>query len=179
MTAWINRGMVYKRKGDLGQSIADFTDAIKCLPANGPVVGGASLDPAGKPFPAAHYQGIAKSTQLADAHYQRAMVYLDKGGKDKAQATAMYDAAIKDFNEAIRINPTAAAHFVGRASTYMYKQMFQPAIADFTVAIKLSPGDEYTYLHRGIAYHSVNEPDKAIDDYTEANKINPLTSTRS
>ena len=74
---------------------------------------------------------------------------------------------------AIRINPTAAAHFVGRASTHMYKEEFQPAIADFTEAIRLSPGDEYTFLHRGIAYHSVNEPDNAIADYTEAHRINP------
>ena len=32
VTAWINRGIVYKRKGDFNQAIADFTDAIKCLP---------------------------------------------------------------------------------------------------------------------------------------------------
>ncbi|HYD05218.1 MAG TPA: tetratricopeptide repeat protein, partial [Reyranella sp.] len=173
-TAWINRGLVYKRKGDLSQSIADFTDAIKCLPANGPVVGSGTLDAAGKPFPPAHYQAIGKSTQLADAYYQRGLVYLDKGGKDRAQAVPMFNAAIKDFDEAIRINPTAAAHFVGRASTYMYKEMFREAIADFSQAIRLSPGDAYTYLHRGIAYHQVNEPDKAIDDYTEAHRINPL-----
>ena len=86
----------------------------------------------------------------------------------------MFDAAIKDFNDAIRINPTAAAHFVGRASAHMYKEEFREAIADFTEAIRLSPGDEYTFLHRGIAYHSVNEPDNAIADYSEAHRINPL-----
>jgi len=122
---------------------------------------------------AAYFQTITQTTQLADAYYQRGLVYLDKAGKEKLQAGPFLDKAMSDFNSAIRINPTAAAHFVGRASTYMYKEEFQPAIADFTEAIRLSPGDEYTFLHRGIAYHSVNEPDNAIADYTEAHRINP------
>ncbi len=33
VTAWIQRGLVYKRKGNLDQSISDFTSAIACLPA--------------------------------------------------------------------------------------------------------------------------------------------------
>jgi len=173
-TAWINRGLVYKRKGNFNQAIADFTDAIKCLPANSPPVTTAAVDPAGKPFPAQYYQAMTQSSQLADAYYQRGLVHLDKGSKDRKQAIPMFEAAIKDFNDAIRINPTAAAHFVGRASAHMYKEEFRPAIADFTEAIRLSPGDEFTFLHRGIAYHSVNEPDNAIADYSEAHRINPL-----
>lgn len=173
-TAWINRGLVYKRKGNLNQSIADFTDAIKCLPANAAPVTGATVDPSGRPFPVQYYQAMARSSQLADAYYQRGLVLLDKGGKDKKQAVPMFDAAIRDFNDAIRLNATAAAHFVGRASARMYKEQFREAIADFTEAIRLSPGDEYTFLHRGIAYHSVNEPDNAIADYSEAHRINPL-----
>jgi tetratricopeptide (TPR) repeat protein len=152
-TAWINRGLVYKRKGNLNQSIADFTDAIKCLPGNGPTVSTNTVDAAGKPFGAQYYKAMSQSTQLADAYYQRGLVYLDKGSKIREQAIPMYNAAISDFNDAIRINPTAAAHYVGRASTYMYKEMFREAIADFSEALRLSPGDEYTYLHRGIAYH--------------------------
>jgi tetratricopeptide (TPR) repeat protein len=173
-TAWINRGLTYKRKGNLNQSIADFTDAIKCLPANAPTVTTVTVDPSGKPFAAQYYQAMTQSSQLADAYYQRGLVYLDKGSKDKQQAIPMYNTAIKDFNDAIRINPTAAAHFVGRASAQMYKEEFREAIADFTEAIRLSPGDEFTFLHRGIAYHSVNEPDNAIADYSEAHRINPL-----
>ena len=133
-TAWINRGLVYKRKGNLNQSIADFTDAIKCLPANSPPVTTVTVDPAGKPFPAQYYQAMTQSSQLADAYYQRGLVYLDKGSKDKKQAIPMFAAAIKDFNDAIRINPTAAGHFVGRASARMYKEEFREAIADFTEA---------------------------------------------
>ncbi len=122
---------------------------------------------------AAYFKTVSETTQLADAYYQRGLVYLDKAGKNKLEAMPFLDKALSDFNSAIRINPTAAAHFVGRASTHMYKEEFQPAISDFTEAIRLSPGDEYTFLHRGIAYHSVNEPDNAIADYTEAHRINP------
>src|SRR6478672_1364435 len=146
-TAWINRGLVYKRKGNLNQSIADFTDAIKCLPGNGPPVSTTTVDASGKPFRAQYYKAMSQSTQLADAYYQRGLVYLDKGSKDRQQSIPMYNNAISDFNDAIRINPTAAAHYVGRASTYMYKEMFREAIADFSEALRLSPGDEYTFLH--------------------------------
>ncbi|MGE5151721.1 MAG: tetratricopeptide repeat protein, partial [Rhodospirillaceae bacterium] len=153
-TAWINRGLVYKRKGNLNQAIADFTDAIKCLPANGPTVSTVTVDASGKPFAAQYYTAMSKSSKLSDAYYQRGLIYLDKGSRIRDQAIPMYNAAISDFNDAIRINPTAAAHYVGRASTYMYKEMFREAIADFSEALRLSPGDEYTFLHRGIAYHS-------------------------
>jgi len=32
VAAWANRGVVYKRKGEIDRAITDFTDGIKCLP---------------------------------------------------------------------------------------------------------------------------------------------------
>ncbi|MBS0540680.1 MAG: tetratricopeptide repeat protein [Proteobacteria bacterium] len=173
VAAWKNRGLVYKRKGDLDQAISDFTEALNILG------NGAGMSPiTGQPAPAganaSYFKAVADTTEAADTYYQRGLVYLDKGGKNRQQAIPLFDKAIADFNQAIKLNPTAAAHYVGRASAFMYKEEFKPAIADFTEAIRLSPGDEYTFLHRGIAYHSVNEPDNAISDYSEAHRINPL-----
>lgn len=160
VTAWVNRGLVYKRKGDLNQSIADFTDALKCLGTNlTPVPASAPANPTQQ-----YLTGVQASTQAADTYFQRGLVKIDK---------KIYKDAILDFNDAIRLNPGAAAHFVGRASANMLLEQFQPAIADFTEAIRLAPGDAYTFLHRGIAYHTVNEPDNAISDYTEAHKLTP------
>ena len=169
VSAWINRGLVYKRKGDLDQSIKDLTDALKCLGGNLTPV---SATPPANPSPQ-YLQASQNASQAADAYYQRGLVYIDKASRERKQAGQMYDLAIRDFNDAIRLNPTMAAHFVGRASAYMLKEEFRQAIADFTEAIRLAPGDEYTYLHRGIAYHTVNEPDNAISDCSEAHRINP------
>ena len=169
VSAWINRGLVYKRKGDLDQSIKDLTDALKCLGSNLTPV---SATPPANPSPQ-YLQASQNASQAADAYYQRGLVYIDKASRERKQAGQMYDLAIRDFNDAIRLNPTMAAHFVGRASAYMLKEEFRQAIADFTEAIRLAPGDEYTFLHRGIAYHTVNEPDNAISDYSEAHRINP------
>ncbi len=171
--AWINRGLVYKRKGNLDQAIADFTTALTCLPANPQPVQSLDSLPAGTTLNAAYFQQAALSSQSAEAYYQRGLAHLDRAGKEPKQAKPELDKAVADFTSAIRINPTAAAHFVGRASAHMYKEEFRPAIEDFTEAIRLAPGDEFTYLHRGIAYHMVNEPDNAISDYTEAHRINP------
>ena len=43
---------------------------------------------------------MSQSTQLADAHYQRGLVYLDKGSKDRQQAIPMYNNAIKVSRDA-------------------------------------------------------------------------------
>jgi tetratricopeptide (TPR) repeat protein len=118
VNALINRGLVYKRKGDLNQSIADFTSAIACLPGNPAPITSTSLEP-GKPMSAAYFQTVTQTTQLADAYYQRGLVYLDKAGKEHGQALPFLDKAMADFTTAIRINPTAAAHFVGRASAHV------------------------------------------------------------
>src|SRR5262245_16283198 len=77
VNAWINRGLVYKRKSNLDQSINDFTSAIACLPGNPAPLTSASVDP-GKPMSAASFKTITETTQLADAYYQRGLVYLDK-----------------------------------------------------------------------------------------------------
>src|SRR5471032_935218 len=112
VTAWINRGLVYRRKGNLDQSISDFTSAIACLPANaGPVRPMADV-PAGTVLNAAYFQGVGQASQLADAYYQRGLVYLDRAGKERNQAKAMLEKAIADFTTAIRVNPTAE---IGRA----------------------------------------------------------------
>src|SRR5471032_2765758 len=112
ITAWINRGLVYKRKGNLDQSISDFTTAIACMPANaGPVRPMAEI-PAGTVLNAAYFQGVGQASQLADAYYQRGLVYLDRAGKERKQAKAMLEKAIADFTTAIRVNPTAE---IGRA----------------------------------------------------------------
>jgi tetratricopeptide (TPR) repeat protein len=86
VTAWINRGLVFKRKGNLDRSIADLTSAIACLPANAGPVRPANEAPAGTIFNTAYFQAAQAAAQLADAHYQRGLVYLDKAGKDKKQA---------------------------------------------------------------------------------------------
>lgn len=93
VNAWVNRGLVYKRKGDLNQAISDFTDAIKCLPANPAPITSTSLDP-GKPMTAAAFKTISETTQLGDAYYQRGLVYLDKAGKNKLEAAPFLDKAL-------------------------------------------------------------------------------------
>jgi tetratricopeptide (TPR) repeat protein len=59
----------------------------------------------------------------ANAHYNRAIAYRDKGDLDRA---------IADFTEAIRLNPQHAVALGNRGAAYSAKGDNDRAIADFT-----------------------------------------------
>lgn len=56
-------------------------------------------------------------------------------------AVGAYDAAIKDYDEAIRLDPTHAAAFYGRGLAWYFKKEYDRAIRDFDEAIRLVPKD--------------------------------------
>lgn len=166
MSAYINRGIVHRKLGELGKAIDDFTAAIKLLPPK--------IDPVSeRVLPDAVAGQLSSQKELERNHIplQAAFVYFQRGLSyyDKQE----YDRAIADFSEAIRLNPNEGSAYVGRGATYLYKDELKKAIADFSEAIRLSPGQAFSYMQRGIAYHRTGDADQAIADYTEAHKLTP------
>ena len=74
---------LFEKKGDHDKAIADFTEAIRLNP------------------------------KLAQAYYNRGMIYRKKGDHDKA---------IADFTEAIRLNPKDATPYISRGIAYAAKR---------------------------------------------------------
>jgi tetratricopeptide (TPR) repeat protein len=80
--------------------------------------------------------------------------------------------AINDFNQVLRLEPTAVA-FDNRGNVFQAMHEYKKAIADYDQAILSSPVYYLAYVGRGLAWAEEHEYDKAIADYNEALRINP------
>ena len=76
--------------------------------------------------------------------------------------------AIKDYHEAIRLNPQSAEAYYKRGFVYQNLGQGERAIEDFDEAIRLNPNDAYAYLLRGAAYGTIGDTDEAIADLEKA-----------
>ena len=79
-----------------------------------------------------------------------------------------YEKAIKEFDEAIRLNPNDASAFSGRGEAWLSKEEFDKAIHDLDEAIRLNPHEAKRYHVRGFAWSHKKEYGKAINDFDKA-----------
>jgi tetratricopeptide (TPR) repeat protein len=82
------------------------------------------------------------------------------------------DLAVEDCNEAIRLDPTAAA-FDCRGNALAADKKYLPALDDFDRSIKLDPGFVRGYADRAATFGLMRENRLAIRDYTEAVRLDP------
>ena len=61
-----------------------------------------------------------------------------------------YDRAIKDYDEAIRLDPKFVLAYNNRGNAYSEKNEFDRAIKEFDEAIRLDPKHIYAYNNRGL-----------------------------
>ena len=85
----------------------------------------------------------------------------------------LYNAAIVDYTQVIRLEPDGAAAYYNRGNAkYNLKQYFA-AISDFDTAIRLKPDDALAYLNRGNAKYNLKQYFAAISDYDMAIRLKP------
>jgi tetratricopeptide (TPR) repeat protein len=84
-----------------------------------------------------------------------------------------YDHALKDYDEAIRLNPKNANAFHNRAATWYAKKDYDHALKDYDEAIRLNPIFAGSFTNRGNVWGAKKVYDKAIKDYDEAIRLNP------
>ncbi|MHC4087845.1 MAG: tetratricopeptide repeat protein [Planctomycetota bacterium] len=131
--------------------------------------------------------------ELENGNYNLAITYFTKAVRHEPNLAAAfalranayhniedYDAAIRDYTEAIRIvKPTleelpkeqSAGIYNDRGFAYFMKDDYNRAIADYTKAIQFKQDFADAYINRGEAYVTKQMYDDAIADYNEAIRL--------
>jgi len=81
-----------------------------------------------------------------------------------------YSEAIKDFNEAIKLNPGFLEAYENRGVAKYYLNDYKGAIEDYSKALEINPNDFNTYGRRGWAEFYLQDYKTAIDDFNKAIK---------
>ena len=80
-----------------------------------------------------------------------------------------YDQAIKDFSQAIKLDPNNAEYYYKRGITYGNLNQHHKAIEDFNQAVRLNPKYAEAYSNRGFVYMvKLNNKKKACSDWKRA-----------
>ncbi|MEH2161560.1 MAG: tetratricopeptide repeat protein, partial [Nostoc sp.] len=82
-------------------------------------------------------------------------------------------AAIDNYNQAIRINPNFADIYNRRGAAHYTLGNNQAAIEDYNQAIRLNPNFAEAYNSRGVAHYKLGNNQAAIEDYNQAIRLNP------
>ena len=103
------------------------------------------------------HSGQEKPADLARAYYNRGSAY---------RAKRMYEPALEDFNEAIKLDPSFVDAYGDRGITFTAAGRLMDAIPDFTHVIEAEPKTAYAYYDRGLCYELLGLDDLAIEDFT-------------
>ncbi|MGI8503996.1 MAG: tetratricopeptide repeat protein [Hassallia sp.] len=84
-----------------------------------------------------------------------------------------YEAAIDNYNAALKLNPHDAEVYYKRGLARYYLVDDEKAIADYNQAIKINPKYAKAYNKLGLARYELGDYEQAIEDYTQAIRITP------
>jgi tetratricopeptide (TPR) repeat protein len=81
--------------------------------------------------------------------------------------------ALKDFNRAIKIDPTQQDGYMGRADTLNTMGRYEEALKDYKKVLEIDPTLAQAYINRAIAYSHLGRYKKAIADYEKGLELDP------
>lgn len=96
---------------------------------------------------------------LYRAYFQRGQIYQEQGS---------YELAIRDYTQAIELQPNLSEVYAFRAAAYFLINELDDAIADYDAAIANDESEPNYYIARGIIRARQEDYDAAIDDFSLA-----------
>ena len=97
------------------------------------------------------------------------IAYMEKG---------QYDLAIRDFDEALRIDPRNASAYINRGLTYLVQGQHDLAIRDYGKAIEIDPSNANAYHSRCIAYSRLGLDQQVIKDLRTSARLGNVEAKR-
>jgi tetratricopeptide (TPR) repeat protein len=91
-------------------------------------------------------------------------------------ANGRCDDAIRDYTEALRVDPNLAFAYENRGMLYDESGERDKALKDFSEAIQLDPNLYHAFLGRGLIDMERKDLDQAIEDFSEAARIDPSSA---
>jgi tetratricopeptide (TPR) repeat protein len=172
--AYAHRGRAWQEQGEFDRALQDYDSAVATANAvEEPrdevrfglrrLIGALPVVPAiaGRPLAGG---GVSNYPLQASWFRNRGLVYDRKGESEQA---------IREFDEAIRINPADPLSYLDRGMTYKGKKDYDRAIADYAEAIRLDPRWADAYFNRANAFKAMKDYDRAVADYSEAIRLDP------
>ena len=89
------------------------------------------------------------------------------------QVLGREDAALADFNRALRLNPRLSLSYLSRGMIRIGRGDRRGGWEDFNKAIESAPRDSRGYVNRGMVYMETEQYDAALKDFNRALKVNP------
>ena len=127
-----------------------------------------------------------RDPELANAYYQQALKKEKIDQNEIEQRTRenrflnsneiiqqQYEAALADYDEAIRLDPNKAHYYSQRASLNQKLKRFEAALADYNTFIRLKPNDAEHYYERGCTKQQLEQYEAALADYDKAIRLDP------
>lgn len=84
-----------------------------------------------------------------------------------------FEGAIRDYSEAIEIDPERANTYNGRCWAYAMLRRPEQALADCDESLRLNPDDPYALDSRALVYWLMSEDELARTDLKRARALNP------
>jgi tetratricopeptide (TPR) repeat protein len=84
-----------------------------------------------------------------------------------------FDLAVRDYTEAIKLNPKNAESYNNRANAYSLLGKYDDAIKDYDEALKLEPKNARIYANRGAVKLRLGKSDEATKDLHRAVELEP------
>ncbi|HKP05154.1 MAG TPA: tetratricopeptide repeat protein [Chthoniobacterales bacterium] len=84
-----------------------------------------------------------------------------------------WDRALRDYEEAVRLEPTNADALTNRGNAYAHKNELAKSTSDYNEAIRLNPKLFQAFVNRALNYLAANDLERALADLNEAIRLNP------
>ena len=185
--AYYNRGLIFEQRGQWDKAIADFSEAIRCMPGSAPAFVERARNYAAKDdlesALASVDAAIGIDFKLAAAYEVRSEIYRRKGVSEKsrqdeaelARLTEPLPTASKSYLPSIPV-----ADLFARAQNSENNGEFDQAIALYNEAIGRNPNTpkmSVAIMNRGNIHLRQGDLEKALHDYDQALRLDPANAS--